>query len=63
MNNPIQQQWTGRWEQLKSKAKQLWADLTDEDIKRAEGDYDALVERINERTGEPRERIEELLNQ
>jgi hypothetical protein len=42
---------------------QLWADLTDEDIKRAEGDYEALVERINERTGETRERIEELLNQ
>jgi uncharacterized protein YjbJ (UPF0337 family) len=40
----------------------VWANLTDDDIKRAEGDYDALVERINERTGESRKRIEELLN-
>jgi len=41
----------------------VWATLTDDDIKRAEGKYEELVGRINERTGESRERIEELLNQ
>jgi uncharacterized protein YjbJ (UPF0337 family) len=63
MNSPTQQRWTGQWEQLKGRAKQLWPNLTDEDIKRAEGDYDALLDLINERTGESRKRIEELLNQ
>jgi uncharacterized protein YjbJ (UPF0337 family) len=62
MTSPAHAKWTGRWEQLKGRAKQLWPGLTDDDIKRAEGDFEALVERINERTGETRERIEELLN-
>lgn len=61
MQTATEQKWTGRWEQVKGRAKQLWADLTDDDLKRAEGNYDELVGLINERTGESRERIEELL--
>lgn len=47
---------------MKGKAKQLWGKLTDDDFTRAQGDYDELVGLINERTGETRERVEELLN-
>jgi uncharacterized protein YjbJ (UPF0337 family) len=61
MQNATEQKWTGRWEQVKGKAKQLWATLTDDDLNRAEGKYEELVGLINERTGESRERIEELL--
>jgi uncharacterized protein YjbJ (UPF0337 family) len=63
MHSPTQQKWGGRWDQLKGKAKQVWGDLTDDDFTRAEGKYDELVGIINERTGESRERIEELLDE
>lgn len=54
--------WEGRWDQLKGKAKQMWGDLTDDDMDVAEGNYDELVGRIKERTGETREEIEARLN-
>lgn len=54
--------WEGRWDQLKGKAKQAWGDLTDDDLDVAEGNYEELVGRIKERTGESREEIEERLN-
>jgi uncharacterized protein YjbJ (UPF0337 family) len=63
MASPTAQKWGGRWEQLKGKAKQVWGDLTDDDFTRAEGKYDELVGIINERTGESRERIKELLEE
>jgi len=62
MKSPTGQKWQGRWEQLSGKAKQLWGDLTDDDLKKVEGKYDELVGVINERTGETREDIEARLN-
>jgi uncharacterized protein YjbJ (UPF0337 family) len=54
--------WEGRWDQLKGKVKQVWGDITDDDLDVAEGNYDELVGRIKERTGETAEEIEEKLN-
>jgi len=62
VKNATKQKWEGRWEQLKGKAKQAWADLTDDDLLRVEGDYEELVGTIKTRTGESREEIEEKLN-
>lgn len=56
------QKWEGRWEQLTGRVKSLWGDLTDDDITRAQGDYERLVGVIKERTGQSREAIEESLN-
>ncbi|HEX9889726.1 MAG TPA: CsbD family protein [Nitriliruptorales bacterium] len=53
--------WEGRWDQLKGKAKELWGDLTDDDLDVAEGEYDQLVGRIKEHTGEREEAIREQL--
>jgi uncharacterized protein YjbJ (UPF0337 family) len=53
--------WKGRWEQLKAKAKQTWGELTDDDLAVVEGDFDELVGRIEERTGETAEAIAERL--
>jgi uncharacterized protein YjbJ (UPF0337 family) len=53
--------WEGRWDQLKGNAKQTWGDLTDDDLDVAEGNYDELVGKIKERTGESAEEIEEKL--
>lgn len=62
MQDGTQTKWEGRWEQLKGKAKQTWGDLTDDDLDVAEGNYDEMIGRIKERTGETQEQIEERLN-
>lgn len=54
--------WEGRWDQLKGKAKQAWGDLTDDDLDVAEGNYEELIGRIKERTGESAVEIQRRLN-
>ncbi len=56
-----QNQFEGKWDQLKGKAKQAWGDLTDDDVDVAEGKYDELVGRIKERTGEQEQAIRDRL--
>ncbi|MFO7293603.1 MAG: CsbD family protein [Actinomycetes bacterium] len=53
--------WEGRWDQLKGRAKQMWGDLTDDDMDVAEGNMDELIGRIKERTGESVESIQRRL--
>ncbi len=62
MSDSSKLKWEGRWDQLKGKAKQTWGDLTDDDVDVAEGEYDEMVGRIKERTGESREEIERRLD-
>lgn len=54
--------WEGRWDQVKGRAKQMWGDLTDDDLDVAEGNYQELIGRIKERTGESAEEIERQLD-
>lgn len=54
--------WEGRWDQLKGKAKQAWGNLTDDDLDVAEGNYDEMVGRIKERTGETEDQVRERLD-
>lgn len=61
MQSATAQKWQGRWDQLVAKAKQAWGKLTDDDLKVAEGNYDELIGKIKEKTGETREAIEERL--
>jgi uncharacterized protein YjbJ (UPF0337 family) len=46
----------GKWKQLKGRVKEQWGDLTDDDLVDAEGNYDKLVGRIQERYGYARDR-------
>jgi uncharacterized protein YjbJ (UPF0337 family) len=62
MKSATQQKWEGRWTQLKGRVKQVWGDITDDDLKGLEGDYERLVGLIEERTGEAREAIEQQLD-
>jgi uncharacterized protein YjbJ (UPF0337 family) len=62
MKAATRQKWEGRWEQLTGKAKRLWGDLTDNDVIQAQGDYERLVGKIKERTGQTQEEIENLLD-
>jgi len=61
MSAATQQKWTGRWEQVRGKAKEFWGWLTDDQLKEAEGNADQLIGLIHERTGESREQIEKRL--
>lgn len=42
---------SGQWKQLKGTAKARWGKLTDDDLLRAEGNYDKLVGFIQQRYG------------
>jgi uncharacterized protein YjbJ (UPF0337 family) len=59
MDQETKLKWQGRWDQVKGHAKKTWGQLTDDDLKVAEGDFEALVGRIKERTGETAEAIQE----
>src|SRR5690606_26560402 len=50
------------WKQLKGNIKEQWGKLTDDDLAAAEGNYDQLIGRIQERYGYSREESERRLN-
>ena len=51
----------GNWNQVKGKLKQKYADLTDDDLLFEEGKEDELLGRLQERTGETKERLREFI--
>jgi len=51
----------GNWNIVKGKLKQKWAKLTDDDLEFVEGKEDELLGRIQKRTGETRDRVEEAV--
>lgn len=51
----------GNWNIAKGKLKQQWADLTDDDLQFSEGQEDELIGRIQKRTGQTREAVEEAV--
>ena len=52
----------GNWNIAKGKLKQKYAQLTDEDLRYAEGQRDELVGRIQKRTGDTKEMIQQALD-
>jgi len=57
-----QDQVSGKWNQLKGWAKQNWAELTDDDFKKAEGSVDQLYGIIQEKFGDTKEAIKAKLD-
>jgi uncharacterized protein YjbJ (UPF0337 family) len=55
-------QFKGKWNQVKGKFKQEYADLTDDDLKYAEGKSDELLGRLQEKTGESKEKLKEQID-
>jgi uncharacterized protein YjbJ (UPF0337 family) len=51
----------GDWNITKGKLKKKWANLTDDDLRYAEGQNDELVGRIQKRTGQTREAVEKAI--
>lgn len=51
----------GNWNTIRGALKQRWAQLTEDDLLFEEGKEEELVGRIQRRTGESREKIQEFL--
>lgn len=52
----------GKWNILKGKVKQQYADLTDDDLLYVEGKENELYGRLQEKTGKTREEVNTWLN-
>lgn len=52
----------GNWNQIKGKLKQQYADLTDDDLKYAEGKEDELLGRLQEKTGKTKDQIKDFID-
>ena len=55
-------QFKGKWNQVKGQFKQKYAELTDDDLKYAEGKSDELLGRLQEKTGETKEKLKEQID-
>ena len=58
-----QQVLSGKWNEIKGELKKKWGKLTDEDLRSFSGNIDQLVGKIQQRTGESRDTIEQYLGQ
>ena len=47
----------GKWNIIKGKVKQTYADLTDDDLKYEEGKDDELLGRLQEKTGKGKDEL------
>lgn len=52
----------GNWNQIKGKLKQEYADLTDNDLVYEEGKEEQLVGKLQEKTGEAKEKLIDFIN-
>jgi len=52
----------GKFSQIEGKAKRIWAELTDDDVKRAEGSADKLYGIIQERFGDQKEDVKRKID-
>ena len=62
MSAPWKDKLKGNWNIAKGKIKQEWGELTDDDLDYKEGKEDELVGRIQKKTGESKERVNEFLD-
>ncbi len=53
----------GGWNLTKGRLKQKWAALTDDDLRYTDGHQDELLGRIQQRTGEPLEIVENTIKE
>lgn len=52
----------GKWKEMKGQVKENWADLTEDDLKEVEGNFDKLVGKIQEKYGKTKEQAKEEIN-
>lgn len=52
----------GNWNEMKGKLKQKYADLTDDDLKYAEGKEDELYGRLQKKLGKTKDEVKREIN-
>ena len=52
----------GKWNEIKGKVKQAYADLTDDDLKHEEGQDDELLGKLQQKTGKGRDELVKWIN-
>jgi len=53
----------GQWNQIRGQLKKKWGQLTDDDLRFANGNLDQLIGRIQQKTGEARDAVEGFLDE
>lgn len=56
------QKLTGNWNELKGKAKQQYADLTDDDLLYSEGKEDELLGRLQKKIGKTKDEVKDWID-
>jgi uncharacterized protein YjbJ (UPF0337 family) len=51
----------GEWNEVKGRIKQIYADLTDDDLTYVEGQHDELLGRLQSRLGKSREEVRRMI--
>jgi uncharacterized protein YjbJ (UPF0337 family) len=55
------QQLQGSWNRVRGQVKEKWGNLTDDDLTIREGNMDQVIGKIQQKTGESREAVEDFL--
>jgi uncharacterized protein YjbJ (UPF0337 family) len=53
----------GQWNQIRGQLKKKWGQLTEDDLRFANGNIDQLIGRIQHKTGEAREAVEGFIDE
>ncbi len=53
----------GNWNEIKGKLKKKYGDLSDDDLKYAEGKEDELLGKLQQKTGKTKDEISKEINQ
>ncbi len=62
MTEAKKMQFDARVDDMKGRIKEAWGDLTDDDVNRAEGEWDQMIATIRQKTGESIETVSEKIN-
>jgi hypothetical protein len=55
MHTDTQKTSPGRWETLKAIARSIYSDLTDDELRHVQGQYEQLLDLMESKTGEKRD--------
>lgn len=53
----------GSWQQIRGKLREKWGQLTDDDLAKFDGNVEQLIGRIQRKTGEAKQNVEQFLEE
>lgn len=53
----------GRWDEFTARVKKQWGELTDDEVKQAEGNVDKLKAKVQQKYGDSRESVAAKFNE